>query len=154
MPSKLSAEIGENLLLSYREMVINLLVAFQIILYLNGTVKTSSQQIEVYNMVKSMGYEPIMNYPILSFNLDVAILQQDKLIDIEYDGWHWHKNIQPDIKRNHVLMDKGWYIIRILSDKLIPDIDQIKSALNNIFNSNKKLQLITLSDWGEAQSFN
>jgi very-short-patch-repair endonuclease len=118
--------------------------------YKNGTTKTSSQQIQVFNMIEALGYSPILNYPILSFNLDVALFYKDKLIDVEYDGWHWHKDTQADIRRNHVLIDKGLYIIRILSDKLIPDINQINDALNNVINNNKKLQLITLSDWGGA----
>jgi len=113
----------------------------------NGTVSTSSQQINIFNIVKDLGYNPVLNYPELSFNLDVAVFIDNYKIDIEYDGWYWHQNISKDIARNNVLIKHGWNIIRVLSGELIPKKEQIQEAIYNVLSKNKQIQLIQLNDW-------
>ncbi|CAB1252181.1 conserved protein of unknown function [Ruminococcaceae bacterium BL-6] len=116
-------------------------------LYLNGNVPTSSQQLLIFNMIKDLDYNAILNYPELSFNLDIAVFIDNYKIDIEYDGWYWHQNISKDIARNKVLIKHGWNVIRILSGELIPEKEQIQQAINDVLSKNKSVQLITLSDW-------
>jgi hypothetical protein len=115
--------------------------------YLSGNVHTSSQQLSVFNMIKDLGYNAVLNYPELSFNLDIAVFIDNYKIDIEYDGWYWHQNISKDIARNHVLFKYGWNIIRILSNRLLPEKEQIQEAINNVLVKNKQIQLIQLDDW-------
>ena len=115
--------------------------------FLSGKIRTSSQQIYLFNMIKKLGYNAILNYPESFLNLDVAVFIDNKKIDIEYDGWYWHQNISKDIARNHVLFKYGWNIIRILSNRLLPEKEQIQEAINNVLVKNKQIQLIQLDDW-------
>lgn len=115
--------------------------------YLSGNVHTSSQQKYIFNMIKDLGYNAVLNYPELSFNLDVAVFIDNYKIDIEYDGWYWHQNISKDIARNNVLIKHGWNIIRVLSGELIPKKEQIQEAIYNVLSKNKQIQLIQLNDW-------
>jgi len=43
-------------------------------LYENGTCPTSSQQLDIYNMLNDFGYNVELNYPLSRINMDVAIL--------------------------------------------------------------------------------
>lgn len=115
--------------------------------FLSGDVSTSSQQIMLFGMINDLGYNAILNYPVSSLNLDIAIFINDKKIDIEYDGWYWHQDIAKDIARNKVLIKYGWNIIRVLSGELLPEKEQLQRSINNVLSENKQVQLIRLNDW-------
>jgi len=56
------------------------------------------------------------------YQLDFAI--PDLKIDIETDGKHWHKKGNShDRKRNWVLRNQGWKVLRFTCDELKKDID-------------------------------
>ena len=116
-------------------------------MYKHGNVPTSSQQIAVFNIIKELGYEPILNYPERAFSLDVALFIFGKKIDIEYDCCYWHQNVRKDVIRNKVLNNYGWNVIRVLSKSKLPTKNQLQIAIDNIINSDKKIQLIQLEDW-------
>jgi transcription initiation factor IIF auxiliary subunit len=116
-------------------------------LYKNGNVPTSSQQMSVFNLIKELGYEPYLNYGEGFLSLDIALFVGGKKIDVEYDGWYWHKNVSKDIARNHVLINKGWNVIRILSGTLLPTQEDIKKAIEKVVENDTKIQLIRLDDW-------
>lgn len=115
--------------------------------FMSGKIRTSSQQLDVFNMILNLGYDAVLNYPESLLNLDIAIFIDDKKIDIEYDGWYWHQNIKKDISRNKVLVKYGWNVIRILSRTLLPTKEQLQQAINNVLSNNKQIQLIQLDDW-------
>lgn len=116
-------------------------------LYLSGNIPTSSQQLQIFNIISNFGYNAVLNYPVSFLNLDVAVFINNKKIDIEYDGWYWHQNVSKDIARNHVLYKYGWNVIRILSNRLLPTEEQLQQAINNVLSKNKQIQLIQLDDW-------
>lgn len=91
-----------------------------------------------------------MNYAESSFLLDVALFVNDIKIDIEYDGWYWHRNEQKDNARNSVLLKLGWKIIRIQSGTCLPTDDELIRCINNAINNainGESIQFITLKDW-------
>lgn len=115
--------------------------------YNNGTIKTSSQQIEVYNILKDNNYNIYLNYPLSSINLDVAIFIDNIKIDLEYDSWYWHQDKNRDRKRDEFTKSQGWKILRIRSGHKVPTFEQLKESINILINSDKKFTQIILDDW-------
>lgn len=112
-----------------------------------GCVPTSQKQLEVYNMlVQLYGKEScILNYPYDRLNFDCLLIVNDIKIDVEYDGWYWHKDKQEeDKRRNYFLTKKGFKVLRIRSLEEIPTISQIKEAVNILVKTDKKLLYIDL----------
>ena len=61
-----------------------------------------------------------------------------KKIDVEYDGWYWHKdNQERDKRRNYKLLSLGYKILRIKAKREMPTKDDIKNAVNELLNNNK-----------------
>ena len=119
-----------------------------ITLYKNGTVATSSQQIEVFNILNNLGYNVEINYPEDKFSLDTALFTKDIKINIEYDGWYWHQDVKKDIIRNKILINKfGWKVLRIKSSNLIPTNEQLIDAIESLINTDSVYTEIVLDDW-------
>lgn len=121
-----------------------------------GKVATSTEQIEVFNLLKTMGYEPILNYLENGYFLDVAIFIDDKKIDIEYDGWYWHDTEQRRLKdkiRNEKLIKNGWKVIRILGGLLLPTRNDLYLSINKAILGDENLQYILLEDWEKKLNY-
>lgn len=113
----------------------------------NGETQLSSQQKQIYEML-SEKYECEINVPCSKFFLDIAVHIKDVKIDIEYDGWYWHKDSKKiDNIRNHIVNNNGYKILRIRSRNKIPDLTTIENALDELINTNKNIKIITLDDW-------
>lgn len=120
--------------------------------YKNGTQKTSSQQLEIYNLLNNSGYNVELNYPFSRCNLDIALFINDIKIDVEYDCWYWH-DFKKDIKRDKYLESQGWKIFRIKSGHKIPSLDQIQEQINKLINDkNRYYTHIILDDWKEKEN--
>lgn len=79
-----------------------------------GNVKqprVSNLQLELFNIIKKEYPDTQLEYIIKSRSLDIAI--PSLKLDIEYDGEHWHKNKDKDIKRDDELLNLGWKTIRV-----------------------------------------
>jgi very-short-patch-repair endonuclease len=111
-------------------------------------VKTSSQQKIICDMIGAT-----LNYKINEMYTDMA-LENEKII-IEYDGWVWHgnKKIQArDRRRDEYLKSIGWKILRIKSNKKIPDKIQIENSLTILRNNKHTYTEIVLDDWGKTKT--
>lgn len=121
--------------------------------YKNSSVKTSSQQIEIFNMVKQNGYNLELNYPVSNVSVDIALFIGNIKIDIEYDGYHWHKNTQyRDRKRDEFMKSQGWKILRIKGSRIIPTLEEIEESINKLINSDKTFTQIILDDWKSEEA--
>lgn len=98
-------------------------------LYRNSSQKVSSQQRYISNL-----YNGILNYPVLYYNVDIY-LQNDNLV-IEYDGGGHNLNVitgretqeEHDIKeiiRNNVIKREGYKQMRIISSRDYLPSDEI-----------------------------
>jgi len=123
-------------------------------LYQNGTCPTSSQQLEIYNILKENNYTVELNYPLSNINLDVAIFIDDIKIDLEYDCYHWHKDQQKDRKRDEFTKSQGWKILRIKSGHKIPSLEQIIESINKLVSTDRTFTQIILDDWQEDSLLN
>ena len=119
--------------------------------YQKGLVPTSSQQLEIYEMLKNNNYNVILNYPVGGMNLDVAIFIGEIKIDLEYDGWYWHKDSQKDRRRDEVLKTKGWKVLRIRSGHNMPTYNELLESINKLLNSSRTFTEIKLDDWKERE---
>lgn len=112
-----------------------------------GTVRTSTQQVAVYEMLLSAGYDVKLNYPVSATSLDIGLFIEDKKINIEYDGWYWHQDTNKDRRRDEYIKSQGWSILRIRSGKLTPKLDSIINSINKILKEDKKYEQLILEDW-------
>ena len=119
--------------------------------YEKGSQKTSSQQLEIYNILKENNYKVELNYPVSNVTLDVAIFIGEIKIDLEYDGWYWHQNSQKDRKRDEFLKSKGWKVLRIRSGRKIPTYAQVEESINKLIDSSRTFTEIKLDDWKESE---
>ena len=93
-------------------------------------------------------YKCELNVPCGKFFLDIVVHINNINIDIEYDGWYWHKDSKDmDNFRNKIVNKNGYKILRIRSRAKIPDIKIIENAIEELSNTNKNIAIITLDDW-------
>nr|DAQ37014.1 MAG TPA: endonuclease-like protein [Caudoviricetes sp.] len=112
----------------------------------NGNVPTSSQQIEVYNLVKNMygEHHVILNKSLPPFFLDIELQYKDVKIDIEYDGTYWHQDVQKDRRRDEVVKSYGYKVLRIRGSHSIPTKEQIQTSIEYLVNENHCFSIIKL----------
>jgi len=104
-----------------RERMLNGLAA-----YANSFIKSPSKpQVLLFNLVKEINKTARLNYPILNYSADIAIL--DKKIVLEYDGSYWHQDTNKDLIRQQKIECLGWKVIRFLDR--IPDKEELVEVL-------------------------
>lgn len=109
-----------------------------------GKVCTSKQQIELYEMLKAEYGGCQLNYPCGRFSLDCMLEVNGIFIDIEYDGWYWHQDKQRDRRRDEVVKSKGYKVFRIVSDKKLPTIEQIREKIDFLITTQHKFAQLNL----------
>lgn len=117
----------------------------------NNSCPTSSQQLEIYNMLKENNYNVELNYPLSRINLDIAIFIDNIKIDLEYDCAHWHKDQQKDRKRDEFTKSQGWKILRIRSGHKLPTLEQLEESIDKLINSDRTFTQIILDDWRDEE---
>jgi len=96
----------------------------------SGNKSPSKPQVELYNLVKSLIYTAVINYPIIELNcvLDIAI--PNYKIVIEFDGSYWHQDKEKDLKRQIEVEKLGWKFIRY--NDIIPKKEDLIEDLKNL----------------------
>ena len=118
----------------------------------NGTVFTSSQQIAIFNLLLENNYDCYLNYALGPYNLDCALFIGDIKIDIEYDGWYWHKDKESeksDNRRNGYMYSNGFKVFRIKGGKNIPSLNDLIEGINFLKKDGNKYYEIILPEWGK-----
>lgn len=90
----------------------------------------SKPQISLFNLVKSLHREAILNFPIQikvnkGYSIDIAI--PDLMMAIEYDGSYWHQNSEQDAKRQKEIEALGWKFLRY-KDRL-PNLEDLQKDI-------------------------
>lgn len=96
--------------------------------------RTSKRQIKLFDKVKTIFSDAELEFEILGKSLDIAI--PSLKVDIEYDGSIWHnreKNIAYDKKRDELLKQNGWHVIRYVDR--IPSYSEIKDDVDLVANN-------------------
>ena len=116
----------------------------------SGKVQTSKVQIDAYEKIKKLYPKAIeceLNKPVDVFSLDIGLNLDGTLIDVEIDGKYWHQDQQRDIKRDKVLQQKGYKILRIKVNYLYPTEEELKNNIDKLYNSVHNFYEIKLSDF-------
>lgn len=116
-------------------------------MFKNGTVPTSSQQVKLYEIIKTKYDNAILNYPFSNCFLDIFISVNNINIDIEYDGYYWHQDKKRDIKRDKFLQSQGFKVLRIKSSCLLPTEKELFNAIDYLVDTDHIFKEIILSDW-------
>ena len=116
----------------------------------NGKQRTSSQQLQLYEIIKRKYSNAELNYPFGSCSLDIFICINNINLDIEYDGWYWHQNKQVDLKRDKFLQSQGFKTLRIKSGTLLPTEEELFGSIDYLVNTEHHFKEIILSDWKEG----
>ena len=87
----------------------------------------------------------IPSYVFEDLTLDCLVDIDGNKIDIEYDGWYWHKNKQEkDRRRNYYLIRRGFKVVRFIAETAIPTKEDIQEAIDYIVKGNHSLYIKAL----------
>jgi len=113
--------------------------------FVNGTIVSKNQR-AIHDM---LGGE--LNCPFGRYKVDVALEIDEERIAIEYDSYYWHKKKQgKDAQRDRRFIDAGWRVLRIKSDKLLPEFEEMGMAIATLLNGHTYIEIV-LEDWGNQQ---
>lgn len=109
-----------------------------------GKVRTSKQQLQLYNLLKELYGSCVLNYPVSSCSLDCMLNVNDCKIDIEYDGQYWHKDAQKDRRRDEFIKSCGYKVLRVKGNREIPTKEQLQKAIDYLVKGNHSYTEILL----------
>ena len=82
------------------------------------------------------------------FTIDVTKRIGNIKIAFEYDTWYFHSaNLVRDRRKNQALLNDGWRIVRVLTEKLLPTQTQLDEAIALLLGGEMCVD-IELVDWG------
>lgn len=113
----------------------------------NGTVPTSKAEQEMCkNLIELYGTENVIPaFPYEELNFDCLVKINEVLIDVEYDGWYWHKNKQEyDKRRNYFLTRRGYKVLRFQANNAIPTKEELKEAIEELVKDSKMVKIVKL----------
>lgn len=115
-------------------------------MYQNGTCLTSKPQLELNQMIIDLYGNSELNYPCDKVSLDCMTIIKDIKIDIEYDGWFWHRNKQTeDRRRDNFVKSQGYKIIRFIAyENRVPTKQELCEAIDKIVIANKNFVKVEL----------
>lgn len=98
----------------------------------NGTIPSSKAEKEMVALLIEMYGEEncFPSYPFDKVIYDCLLVIGDVKIDVEFDGYFWHKNKkEQDKRRDFYSMRKGIKVLRFLSKGNVPTKEQIKQGV-------------------------
>lgn len=114
-------------------------------LYRKGTVPTSKAEQQMCDLlIKMFGNDKCFpNYPLDRINMDCMVNINDSKIDVEYDGWYYHKDKQDyDNRRDIFVQSNGYKVLRIKGNYQIPTEEQLQEAINYLVKGNLYAEII------------
>lgn len=108
-------------------------------MYESGKIPCSNMEITIYEQLKHIyGEESCFHsYLVGALIFDILLVVGDSKIDVEYDGWYWHKNKQrADLKRNYKVLSLGYKVLRIKSLYDLPTNEQLIKAVDYLTKEN------------------
>ena len=88
----------------------------------------SKPQVELFQLCQNIVPYPILNYPCLSYSIDIAIPSLN--LAIEYDGSYWHQNKEYDLYRQEQIEKEGWKFLRCVD--YIPNKQELLKNINEV----------------------
>lgn len=118
-------------------------------LYNNGSCPTSKKQIALNNMIRDIFGNCELNYPCDCVSLDCMTIINGIKIDVEYDGWYWHKDTKnKDTRRDNYVKSQGYKILRIVAyEDRLPTVQELTESINVLLNNDKTFYSIELNKY-------
>ena len=118
-------------------------------LYNNGTCPTSKKQIALNTMIQDIFGNCTLNYPCDQVSLDCMTIIDGIKIDVEYDGWYWHKDTRnKDTRRDNYVKSQGYKVLRIVAyEDRLPTIQELTESINVLLNENRSFYRIELNKY-------
>lgn len=114
-----------------------------------GNMPVSKIEQRLFDMIKDIYGEEncTQQYLFDRCSFDCLLRVGDAKIDIEYDGWYWHKDKQEqDRKRDFYTTRRGIKVLRYQSNGLLPTREQIIENVHYLANSEHKHLVVKMSD--------
>lgn len=93
-----------------------------------------------------------LNYKVGRYYIDIALVSAN--IAIEYNSWFWHFNKRDnDKKRATYIINKGWKVLTIRGNVILPNIDAVLNAVQKLKTTTRKRMTITLKDWNTGSTY-
>lgn len=113
------------------------------LLYKNGK-RCSKLQLDLF---KSLN-RGVLNFRVNKYLLDIAFVQNNHKICIEYDSWYWHQYcIEKDKRKIKYLLDNKWKCLIIKSMNTIAQKQEIIEAINKLLYTNTNYIEIVMKGW-------
>ena len=88
-----------------------------------------------------------VNQPVSKLSWDCFIVIDGVKIDVEYDGWFWHKDKQRDFARDKALLKLGYKTLRIKGGHNIPTMEQLKEKIEILTHTERYFEQIFLDEY-------
>lgn len=114
----------------------------------NKVPSSKAEKLLVNQLIRLYGVDNcVPQYVFGGLSFDCLLNVGNVLIDVEYDGWYWHKNKQEyDKRRNYFVSRRGYKILRIIANTSIPTDEELCNAINVLCNTDKTLYKIILDN--------
>lgn len=112
-----------------------------------GNIPTSKPEQKLVKLLQDIyGYKSCKpSFPLGRLILDCNLTIYDIQIDIEYDGWYWHKNNQSyDRRRDWFVLTQNMKILRIKGNYQVPTKLQLQQIIGFLVCSQTKKQQIVM----------
>lgn len=105
-------------------------------------MKSSKQQDAVFDMLLDMYGNCELNKIVDYYSIDCFVVVEGVPIDVEYDGWYWHKDQKSaDNRRDGYMYSKGYRVIRIKGNNKIPTKEQLIKAIDTILDGERYAEI-------------
>lgn len=108
----------------------------------HGNIPSSKSERLLIDMLKTTYGEQCCKeqYVLDKLFLDCLIIVNNIKIDVEYDGWYWHKKRKDeDKRRDYYVIKQGIKLLRYRSNKSLPSITMLKKDIQKLTTTNKHL---------------
>ena len=104
---------------------------------------TSKAQNEIFEYIKSLGFNPLNNHKKILNGIEIDIFIPELNIGFEYNGLFWHsekmgKDKNYHLSKQNLAKTKGVNLYHIFSDEWIKNKDIVKSKIKHILNKSDK----------------
>ena len=113
----------------------------------NGNCPTSAPQIALCEMIKGIYGNCELNYICDRVCLDCMTIVDGVKIDVEYDGWYWHKDKQDkDLRRDFFVESCGYKVVRFIAyENRVPTIKELTDAITKLTTTDRKITRVNLN---------
>lgn len=121
----------------------------------------SKQELEVVDLVKSLGFSPILNSRAIITPLELDIVIKEKRVAIEYNGVYWHSEAKGKHKEYHLgklnsAKAAGYSLIQIFEHEWLYNKEAVKNRVIKALIDSKVLpmsQVVEASNPDDAEVF-